>query len=210
MLAGAASKVETTHKAFIETKDNQQEEAPEVVNQHDVPSTSSTLPAWFHRRQFSRLPKSYTEDEDHTAYDDDDLQLEKVKELSLREHKPSPQSFSTPKKTLNGSTKKHNPYDFPKSSSKSSSKSLISKKRKLFGKGKIPFKLTEPKPIEKQTDDEGKQLYCYCRKEYDGSKMIGCDGPDCKYEWFHYKCVGIKRAPAKDKKWYCDDCKKQL
>ena len=22
------------------------------------------------------------------------------------------------------------------------------------------------------------------------SEMIGCDGPDCQLEWFHFECVG--------------------
>ena len=25
--------------------------------------------------------------------------------------------------------------------------------------------------------------------------MIGCDNDFCKYEWFHYSCVGITRKP---------------
>ena len=36
------------------------------------------------------------------------------------------------------------------------------------------------------------------------SEMIGCDGPDCQLEWFHFECVGIMVPP--DGKWYCPQC----
>ena len=35
--------------------------------------------------------------------------------------------------------------------------------------------------------------------------MIGCDGPDCKFEWFHIGCVGVSKPLPNT--WYCDDCK---
>jgi len=34
--------------------------------------------------------------------------------------------------------------------------------------------------------------------------MIGCDAPDCKIEWFHLNCVGLKSTP--EGSWYCSDC----
>ena len=34
--------------------------------------------------------------------------------------------------------------------------------------------------------------------------MIGCDGSDCNYKWFHYPCVGVRRKPKG--KWFCPDC----
>ena len=36
------------------------------------------------------------------------------------------------------------------------------------------------------------------------SEMIGCDGPDCVLEWFHFECVGIMVPPPG--KWYCPQC----
>ena len=54
--------------------------------------------------------------------------------------------------------------------------------------------------VEKQ--DQPK-LYCWCNKEEYGS-MILCDSPSCKYEWFHFACVGIKERP--DGPWFCSDC----
>lgn len=57
----------------------------------------------------------------------------------------------------------------------------------------------------KPTGDANK--FCYCEGPEAG-KMLACDGPQCSYGWFHYSCLGIKRAP-KEKKWFCQDCSKQ-
>ncbi|GAB7365571.1 hypothetical protein MBLNU230_g6643t1 [Neophaeotheca triangularis] len=48
-------------------------------------------------------------------------------------------------------------------------------------------------------------LYCYCHKPSSG-RMVGCDGDDCKQEWFHFECVGLNQAPAEGEEWYCKDC----
>ena len=52
--------------------------------------------------------------------------------------------------------------------------------------------------------DDLLMLFCFCQKEEYG-KMIMCEGPDCPYTWFHYGCVGIKRA--RKGPWFCSDCK---
>lgn len=57
--------------------------------------------------------------------------------------------------------------------------------------------------------DPNEETYCYCNQVSYG-QMVGCDGEDCKREWFHLGCVGLKVAPGKNVKWYCDDCKKQM
>lgn len=46
--------------------------------------------------------------------------------------------------------------------------------------------------------------FCYCRGPEIG-KMLACDGENCPYRWFHYTCIGIKRAP-RQKTWFCSDC----
>jgi chromatin modification-related protein YNG2/inhibitor-of-growth protein 1 len=49
-------------------------------------------------------------------------------------------------------------------------------------------------------------LYCICQKPYDKAvNMIGCDNPDCRYQWFHFICLKIKRAP--NGKWICKYCR---
>jgi len=55
---------------------------------------------------------------------------------------------------------------------------------------------------------ENEKLYCLCRAPHDEvSEMIGCDGPDCALEWFHFECVGIMVPP--EGKWYCPQCSKR-
>lgn len=53
-------------------------------------------------------------------------------------------------------------------------------------------------------DDE---LYCFCQQVSYGA-MVACDNPNCKYEWFHYDCVGLKEPPVGV--WYCPDCVKDV
>ena len=36
--------------------------------------------------------------------------------------------------------------------------------------------------------------YCWCGGE-DVGRMIACDNPNCRVEWFHFECVGITRKP---------------
>ena len=47
-------------------------------------------------------------------------------------------------------------------------------------------------------------LYCSCRGEEHG-QMIQCENPTCKYGWYHYSCIGMKRTPKGS--WYCEQCK---
>ena len=50
---------------------------------------------------------------------------------------------------------------------------------------------------------EDTEIYCHCNRVSYGN-MIGCDGEDCKREWFHLACVGLTNIPLGE--WYCDDC----
>lgn len=45
--------------------------------------------------------------------------------------------------------------------------------------------------------------YCYCGRNLD-EDMIACEGERCKYEWYHYKCVGVTVPPPGD--WFCREC----
>lgn len=49
----------------------------------------------------------------------------------------------------------------------------------------------------------GEPTYCYCNQVSFG-EMVGCDGDNCKREWFHLPCIGFKNPPKG--KWYCDEC----
>ena len=53
----------------------------------------------------------------------------------------------------------------------------------------------------------GEQVYCFCQNISYGD-MIACDFPNCKYEWFHFACVGLTKKPESNfgDKWYCIEC----
>lgn len=52
------------------------------------------------------------------------------------------------------------------------------------------------------------RLYCTCQQPSYG-EMVGCDNDACPYEWFHLQCVGLKKPPKQNQKWYCFDCSRQ-
>lgn len=51
--------------------------------------------------------------------------------------------------------------------------------------------------------DPNEPTYCICDQVSYG-EMVACDNPDCKIEWFHFGCVGVKEQPKGA--WYCSDC----
>ncbi|XP_038974792.1 PHD finger protein ING1-like isoform X2 [Phoenix dactylifera] len=51
--------------------------------------------------------------------------------------------------------------------------------------------------------DPNEPTYCICNQVSYG-EMVACDNPDCKIEWFHFGCVGLKEQPKG--KWYCSSC----
>lgn len=44
------------------------------------------------------------------------------------------------------------------------------------------------------------KIYCFCHYVSYGN-MIKCDNPNCKHEWFHFHCVGLKSQPPG--RWFC-------
>ena len=51
-------------------------------------------------------------------------------------------------------------------------------------------------------------VYCFCNYISYGN-MIKCDNPNCKREWFHFHCVGLKNQPKG--KWFCSEkCAKEF
>lgn len=59
-----------------------------------------------------------------------------------------------------------------------------------------------------EKNEKEQELYCYCKRP-SFPPMVGCDGRQCKIEWFHYSCVGLSRTPSEKVKWFCPDCKKK-
>ena len=50
-------------------------------------------------------------------------------------------------------------------------------------------------------------IFCVCKSEDDGSEMIMCEAENCSIEWFHIRCLNIRRVPKG--KWVCPNCKKK-
>ena len=59
--------------------------------------------------------------------------------------------------------------------------------------------------LKEEIESDKENVYCVCRSNSAG-RMIACDNRKCQYQWFHYSCIGMKRAPRGT--WYCSDCKK--
>ena len=74
----------------------------------------------------------------------------------------------------------------------------------FFEKYLLPEVLTH-KHEHPCSNKENEKVFCTCRKPESG-RMIACENPECNIVWFHYRCVGIKRAPRG--RWYCSSCKK--
>jgi len=63
---------------------------------------------------------------------------------------------------------------------------------------------SEPGPSSVEETDT--KVYCYCQSAERGT-MVGCDNPECVYEWFHLECLKLS-YPPKGRYWYCPDCRK--
>ncbi|GAA5923041.1 uncharacterized protein JCM15063_003508 [Sporobolomyces koalae] len=66
-----------------------------------------------------------------------------------------------------------------------------------------------PAPTIEEESGEAEDLtpYCFCHRPSFG-EMIGCDAPDCKIEWFHLNCVGLKTTP--EGSWFCSQCEPKM
>ena len=58
------------------------------------------------------------------------------------------------------------------------------------------------------TSDENEKLWCYCSQSEMYDDMIGCNGSDCKIQWFHLSCVSLTKDQLPDGEWFCFDCRK--
>lgn len=63
-----------------------------------------------------------------------------------------------------------------------------------------PKKSTQEPEDEDDEENNDSALYCFCQQVSYGD-MVACDNEDCRYEWFHYGCVGLKSPPSGV--WYC-------
>lgn len=60
---------------------------------------------------------------------------------------------------------------------------------------------------KKVSYDSDKTLYCICQRPSFG-QMVACDWETCPYEWYHLRCLNMRRLPPSEGKWYCPHCVK--
>ena len=66
-------------------------------------------------------------------------------------------------------------------------------------------KVAQCLPPETPDVNDDEDTYCYCKGKDDSSKMICCENDNCcSGQWFHYRCVNIKRAPRG--RWFYKEC----
>lgn len=71
---------------------------------------------------------------------------------------------------------------------------------------------SEPEDVEEEENLDSSNeepRYCYCQQVSYG-EMVACDAEDCPREWFHLECVGLGRAPGRNARWFCEECKERL
>ena len=71
---------------------------------------------------------------------------------------------------------------------------------------KLEHSASQQQRLPKANDQP--KLFCICQEPEDANrKMIGCDEPTCKFQWFHFECVKLKREPKGS--WFCKNCWKK-
>ncbi|CUM66827.1 uncharacterized protein PRCAT00004511001 [Priceomyces carsonii] len=83
------------------------------------------------------------------------------------------------------------------------SKKRTNKIRTDEGSSNTAHQNSNKNTLGSSNSNSNEPTYCYCNQVSFG-EMVGCDGDDCKREWFHLPCIGFKNPPKG--KWYCDDC----
>lgn len=121
--------------------------------------------------------------------------------------KLSSHSLSTPKRTQVSSEIRATPKSSNKPLSTIRGDSSLSRSKKK--KKRQVKQAVSPSQEEQVADhDSNEELFCFCQQVSFGN-MVCCDGPNCKYEWFHFDCVGLSQSPGENQNWYCPDCKKK-
>ena len=72
----------------------------------------------------------------------------------------------------------------------------------IFNNSNINDPLYFGDDIEQYAEGNDNTPYCFCQKRSYGD-MVGCDNDDCKYQWFHFGCVGLTSTPLEQ--WFCSD-----
>ena len=49
-------------------------------------------------------------------------------------------------------------------------------------------------------------ILCICGQPNLKEDMIGCDGQNCKFKWYHFSCAEITRENLPEGEWLCGAC----
>eukprot|EP01129_Flabellula_baltica_P006269 TRINITY_DN2329_c0_g1_i1.p1 TRINITY_DN2329_c0_g1~~TRINITY_DN2329_c0_g1_i1.p1 ORF type:complete len:228 (+),score=60.17 TRINITY_DN2329_c0_g1_i1:17-700(+) len=123
--------------------------------------------------------------------DQDLLKFKEELELEKREHEKQEKQYKRAKGKIVEEKKDEMEVDIPAEIKQEEVKPVVEMSTVL---PEVPIDPNEP-------------VYCLCRRISFG-EMIGCDNDDCKYEWFHFPCVGLT-APVQGK-WYCPICVREM
>ena len=63
---------------------------------------------------------------------------------------------------------------------------------------------SEMEVVDEDGEGDDSSKWCFCQNVSHGN-MVACDNDACKFEWFHWGCVGVTKEPAG--KWFCPDCR---
>ncbi|KAF1935545.1 hypothetical protein EJ02DRAFT_388996 [Clathrospora elynae] len=100
-------------------------------------------------------------------------------------------------------------------------KSGVNKKRRKGGSRASPSTTADDESVASEAGTEDEEMsgigggeedesddtkYCTCQRVSFGD-MVACDNDECRYQWFHWECVGIKEEPLGD--WLCPECTRQ-
>mmetsp|Transcript_7457 Transcript_7457/g.6688 ORF Transcript_7457/g.6688 Transcript_7457/m.6688 type:complete len:258 (+) Transcript_7457:7-780(+) len=94
------------------------------------------------------------------------------------------------------------PYIFPTNSDNSPDKKRRKKSNSL-NPSELTIEEFNETLDEMMKKNKHEPKYCLCKRVSFG-EMVACENEDCRIEWFHFQCVGLKKAPVD--KWYCPLC----
>ena len=81
---------------------------------------------------------------------------------------------------------------------------FLSKPKSLFCNVLLP-ELVGKYFTNSTNSDKSQDKRCICKMSEDEDDLIMCESKTCKIQWFHIKCMRIKKIPKG--KWFCVKCK---
>ena len=77
---------------------------------------------------------------------------------------------------------------------------ILSKTKSLFCNVLLP-ELVGKYFTNSTNSDKSQDKWCICKMSEDEDGLVMCESKTCKIQWFHIKCMRIKKIPKG--KWFC-------